>query len=227
MSGLLGAAAGLLMIVTALALLLAFCVREGLCTRAFARRNAAVCGYTIACGALYWLAAALIHTALYGAVDFQALSDIFKTRRVRAVLEALPSPGQYAMGAADKAFAWLAHAAGKALFSAYASAGVALCFAMTCAANCLLAARADRILPDGGGKAAVSLALALPGAVFLFLPGWPPLAYLLGAALLYILTARCGRIGKALSPAVWQLALTLSGLLSAAVVYAAATGVWA
>ncbi|MBQ9264811.1 MAG: hypothetical protein IJ189_11485 [Clostridia bacterium] len=184
MAGLLGALAGGGMLMLSGILFFAFLLEVGAVDRAACRCFLRLTLTTVSVGCLYFLFGALVHQVLrYDLADAADYTHFFRNDALVRAYEGLEQPGRE--GFLTHIFVLLGHGVGRLLLGQYASGGWVTAWGMTCLALCLLYARLRAWMDEEvAGKAAFML-LCLPGSVFFFLPGWPPLALLLLALIFY------------------------------------------
>ena len=229
MGGLLGALAGGGMLLLIGALIVRFLLEMGWMRRETGRTLLRVTGMTGGAGAVYLLAAFLIRRTLFGAPDSPAQVDqVFVgpyEQAMFAALEQLPP-----RGGPGALFAFLGHALGALLFGQYRLGGMALAFLLTDAGAWLLCTRLCGRWGREYAERAVFGLLCLPGAVFLFLPGWASALLFLAALSFFLIDPHLPRDrflsapSAALSPPLYDGLLCLCALLSAVVVACAVQG---
>ena len=171
----------------------------------------------------YRLVGALIYFNLYGPVgDVTEYPIIFRSEELDAVYSAIRSPTW--IGPLKSAFAWGAHMLGKLLMEQYLLAGELMAFACTLAGSGLLLYRLQKLAGDRAGEEIWFLFLCMPWGVFLFLPGWGPLAYGLGAGAFCLLGKWLPRRSVTLPPRIYSLSLAVAAMGDCAMVYALAAG---
>lgn len=210
-----------LMLLIVLALIGAFLCETGKMRPETARRLGRVLLCVWGAEAAHVLLSGLMYFTVYGSEGFPALEEMFRTAYLEKMYGALQMPAFFAP--VSGALAWLGHGIGKVLFGQYALGGVLFSEGITYTACCLLDARLRERFSSQAALQGVLLACLLPGAVFLYLPGWPPLLFLGAAWLFFALGKRLPqKEGKALPG--WEYVLLLAGILTAAVDYALISG---
>lgn len=210
-----------LMILLVLALLGAFLCEIGKMRKETARRLGRVLLTVWAAEAAHVGISGLMYYSVYLCDGFPALSVMFRTAYLERMYEALRQPAFFAP--VSGLLAYGGHGIGKMLFGQYVLGGFLLSESITYLGCCLIDFRLrERFSPRAAGQGVLLLCL-LPGAIFLYLPGWPPLLFLGIAILFSFLGKRLPRReGKALPGA--EYLLLLSSLLTAAVDYALISG---
>ena len=122
------------------------------------------------------------------------------------------------------AFAYLGHGLGSLVFGQHLLGGEALAFLCAFFGTLLIRLRLEGMIGEKGGEQGAFLMLCLPLSVFLFLPGWGPLAYLLGAGGFFLAGKRLPRREWALPSGLYGGLLAVCAVLSAAMVYCLAAG---
>lgn len=210
-----------LMLLTVLALICAFLCEIGRMRPETARRLGRVLLCVWGADAAHVLLSGLMYYTVYGSDGFPALEEMFRTAYLEKMYSALRTPEFFAP--VSGALAWLGHGIGKALFGQYVLGGFLLSEGVTYIACCLLAVRLRERFSPRAALQGVLLVCLLPGAVFLYLPGWPPLLFLGIAGVFFILGKRLPqKEGKALPCG--EYVLLLAGILTAAVDYALISG---
>ncbi len=210
-----------LMLLIVLALMGAFLCEIGRMRPETARRLGRVLLCVWGAEAAHVLLSGLMYFTVYGNDGFPSPETMFRTGSLEKMYDALRTPAFFAP--VSGALAWLGHGIGKILFNQYVLGGFLLSEGMTYVSCCLLEARLRERFSPRAALQGVLLACLLPGAIFLYLPGWPPLLFLGIAALLFVLGKRLPKKeGKALPCE--EYLLLLSGILTAAVDYALISG---
>ena len=214
MGGFLGALAGMGMLILIAALIFRFLRELSVLKQETARSLQRALGMTLAAGAVYWLGAALLARVLRGTLASAAdLGQIFVGPYITRMFFMLEQPAWFAP--ASGLFAYAGHGLGAVLLGRYALGGVLLSFLMTAASVCLICRRLQCLWGLETAERLSFLLLCLPGAAFCFLPGWPPMALLLGAVV-FSLAGKGKKAGTiALPPAVYDTALALCAVFSA------------
>lgn len=179
---------------------------------------------TAAIGMLYFLAGALIRqAACQDAKSPAAYNAFFRAGYLLQMYDLLAQPAW--RGVLTGAFAYAAHGVGKLLLGQYLAAGAALSWGLTWLSVCFARAGLRKAYGEQAARDGAFLLLCAPGAVFFFLPGWPPLALLLCSFAFYLLAALRAKGKKNMLPrtAFWLILVFLS-VLSAAVTAALALG---
>ncbi len=195
-------------------LVLLFLHQLHLLSGALLRRILLSCGLTVGVGAAYLLAGMLLDQAMFQ--ESSSLGDssaVFSNAYLKRVYSLLEAP-QWT-DPLTSAFVWMAHLLGRLLQGQYQFAGLALAFGMDCASVCLIRERIRRIWGDQWARDGGLLLLCLPGAVFLFLPGFPPLALLLISVVFFFAGRRMRRLETAPHVPIVYLLLAVCGILSA------------
>ena len=223
MGGAVGALAGGGMLLLIVLLVGAFCREMGwLKEKRMGRLLKCLASVMGAC-IVYRLAGALMHFVTYGPTgDVTEYHIIFLTRELTEMYRALNAP--FFPGLLRGVFVYAAHGLGKVLFDQYLLAGEVLAFACVFSGTALIQARLDGLIGEKGADQAGFLALCLPVSVFLFLPGWGPVAYVLFALAFFILGRWLPRREYALPEPGYGLLLALSSVLAAVMVYCLVTG---
>lgn len=178
---------------------------------------------TLGMGCAYWLTGALIYQVNFGKAESAVLFDgIFQGGYVRNMFYALSYPSWFAP--LSGFFAWMGHLLGRLLFGQYALGGVALSWGMTFVSVLLLEKRMALLWGEETAADASFLPPCLPGGLFFFLPGWPPLALLLAAVLFYCFARRMKPRAIRPRPAFFGGVLAVSACLSAFVTAMAVYG---
>ena len=187
------------------------------------RRIISIYGLTAAVGALYFLAGALLRQATYQDVESAAAFDVFfSSGYLRRVYDLLSHPAWD--GVLTGAFIYASHAIGALLLGQYLFGGWVLAWGLTGLSMCFIEAGLRKIFGRQAAKDGVFLLFCAPGAVFLFLPGWPPTAMLAAALALYFLSGRITERKRTLPRAGYGLILAFLSLLSASVTAALVLG---
>ncbi len=148
----------------------------GWMSRETGQMNGRSTGMILGVGAAYWLLGALIHGMMYGELSGAALRQVFCGPYTQEMFEIVKQP--VSAGPAAFLFALFGHALGSLLFGQYELSAVVTALLMTDAAACLLTAWMADWRGEKEAERTVFLLLCLPGAVFLFLPGWAPVILL-------------------------------------------------
>ena len=156
----------------------------GWMSRETGRMLGRVTGMTLGVGAVYWLFGALIHGMLYGELSGAALRQVFCGPYTQEMFEIVKQP--VFTGPAAFLFALFGHALGALLFGQYELSAVVTALLMTDAAACLLTAWMAGRRGEKDAEKSVFLLLCLPGAIFLFLPGWAPVILLVVSLALFL-----------------------------------------
>lgn len=219
----LGVLAGGGMLALVAVLFFAFLRECGALSPASGKRLGRAAATVLGIAAAYLLAGAVMYAVVYEPADNPAeINRIFRTPSLERMYAALRAPSFYAP--LSGLFAYLGHAVGTVLFGQYLLGGEALSLLLTILGAWLLL---ERLGPLVGGKAAeegLFLLFSLPGALFLMLPGWPALAFFLVSGGVYILGRRWPERIVSYSSSAYATVVSVSALLSAAVVYLAVTG---
>lgn len=174
-------------------------------------------------GLTYRAVGALIYFVIYGPVgNATEYTVIFRSKGLEEMYIALCNPAWH--GLLRGLFAYLGHGIGSVLFGEYLLGGELLAFGCTFAGSALLISRMKRLWGEKTGEELGFLMLCLPFGVFLFLPGWGPIAFLLGAALFHQLGRWLPERQWALPSWLYGVMLSVSSIFSAGMVYALATG---
>lgn len=184
-------------------------------------KQSAVMTLTVGCG--YGLFSALVYQVTYGNLPSVAEAGmIFSGGYMQRMFSSLVTPG--GNGFFSGMFSRIGHLLGAMLFGQYLLAGIALAWCMTFSGTWLLLSGIKKMTDKIPASNAVFIILCLPGAVFLFLPGWPPIAFLLLSAVLFFLARpiAANKIKGNASCYGWLLAVSV--ILSAAVTVGAVQG---
>lgn len=215
------AGGGMLLLVAAL-----FCVflREcGALSPARMKRLGRAALMVLGVAAAYFLTGAVMYSVLYEPVDHPAqFNRIFRTTSLERMYAALRSPSFYAP--LSGVFAYAGHAVGAVLFGQYLLGGEVLALLMTAIGAWLFLERMASVVGTKTAEEGLFLIFSLPGALFLFLPGWPPLAFFLACCGVFFLGKRWPQQAFSYSPSVYAAVLSVGALLSAMVVYLAVIG---
>lgn len=183
-------------------------------------RGALITGAT---GCVYWLSGALISQTVYGGLESVAdPAGIFRGPYVQDMLEALKEPG--GQDVISGVFAYLGHGLGAVLLGQFILGGMLLAFLCVLGGVTLVMARARKLWGQACAEALAWLILWLPFGVFLFLPGWPPLAFLLIAMGFFILGKKEKPRQIVCGSSAFKILWTVCVLVSMAVTAAVALG---
>ena len=178
---------------------------------------------TLGVGVAYRLLGALIYFNIYGPVgDATEYDIIFLSKELKMMYEAIHSPKW--LGPLRSMFAFLAHGLGSLLMGQYMLGGELAAFFCTLTGSGFFLARLQALTGKKTGEEIWLLFLCLPWGVFLFLPGWGPVAYLLWGAFFYFAGKLLPEKPFCLPAVGYGLALSFSSVLSAAMVFILATG---
>ena len=219
----LGALAGGGMLLLIVALVLCFLREIGALKKDTALRLGRCCGITVCMGSAYLLLGALISRVIYHAPESPAFIDeYFRGAYLQSMFSALKQPSWFRP--VSGLFAWAGHGLGAVLFGNAVLGGQALCWGLTCLGVFLLESRLCPLVGQHGADSAAIFILSLPGALFLFLPGWPCVAFL-GAACAFFFFGKYLPLRKRqLPPALYSIGLAVGSMLSAAVTAGAVFG---
>ena len=224
MDELLGALAGIGMLLLIGALFCRFLREMGWMRRETGRLVSRITGMTLGVGAAYWLLGALIHWTLFGSLtSVAAVRQVFIGPYIQGMFDALIWRAG-GIGPINGIFAFCGRALGTLLFGQYALGGMALAFLLTDGAACLLCMGLTGLWEERDAERAVFLLLCLPGGVFLFLPGWAPMLLFVVSVWVLVLGKQLGRAGRFLPVATYDVLLCLSAFFSALVTACAALG---
>ncbi len=185
MGDFLGALAGIGMLLLIGAMIGRFVCEMGWMRRETGRMLFRITGMTLGVGAAYWLFGALIRVTLFGKLtSAAALDEIFSGPYTRMMFEQTANPGP--SGPASGLAAVIGHALGALLFGQYRLGAMAAAFLLTDGAACLLYAWISGWWGEKAAERTVFLLLCMPGAVFLYLPGWAPMLLLLTALIFFL-----------------------------------------
>ena len=215
------AGGGMLLLIAAL--LLRFLLDAQAVKKERARALVRVGEITLMALCLYYLSATLMRSALFG--DVESVGEIdksFQLTYLHTLLGYLRQPEWYAP--LSGFFAYLGHGLGRLLFGRYVLGGVLLSFLFTFAGACLLFLRLRRLLHEKTAEDGIFLLFCLPGAVFLFLPGWPSMAFALAGLCFYLAGKRLPRREFSCPPPLFSWVIAVCAMLSAAVVLCLAAG---
>lgn len=174
---------------------------------------------------IYWLCGGLMYAVVYEPIASLAeINAIFRTSSQERMYELLKSPS-FAMPVSGL-FAWIAHGIGTVLFGQYLFAGVILALGMTMLGSCLLYSRAEKLWGQSFADQILFLLLAIPGALFLFLPGWQPAVYLCISILFFLLGKRFPERKVSWRGPEYEILLSIFSILSAMVVFASVTALF-
>lgn len=190
MGNILGGIAGGGMLILIGVLVLLFLHQVSLLPEALLRRIARTCGLTLGAGILYLLAGLLLDLALFQEDAVPEISAVFSNGYLDRVYAMLEQPSW--QGPLTGAFVWAAHGLGRLLQEQYRFAALALAWALTCASACLIRERIRAVWGEAWAREGMFLLLCLPGAVFFFLPGFPPLLLFLFSLLFFFAGKRLG-----------------------------------
>lgn len=219
----LGVLAGGGMLLLVAALFIAFLRERGILSLAGGKRLGRAAAMVLGAAAAYLLAGAIMYAVVYEPADNPAeINRIFRTPSLERMYAALRSPSFYAP--LSGLFAYLGHGVGAVLFGQYLLGGEVLALLLTILGAWLLLERLGPLVGMKAAEEGLFLLLSLPGALFLVLPGWLPLAFFLAACGIFILGRRWPGRTVSCSPSAYASAVSVSAMLSAAVVYLAVTG---
>ena len=211
------------MLLLILALVVCFLHQIGAMKKDTALLLARCCGMTLCAGSAYILLGALISKVIYHAPASPAFIDeFFRGPYLQSMFLALKQPAWFRP--VSGLFAWMGHGLGAVLLGNPVLGGQALCWSFTGLGLFLLEARLRARLSPQAADSAALLVLAFPGAVFLFLPGWPSMAFLLACCAYFFFGKAVPLPRRALHPALYSAGLAVCSVLSAAVVAGAVFG---
>ena len=223
MAEILGFMAGAGMLALVGALIVVFLRQMGWVSRDAARLWGRCAVLVCGAGALYAGTALVYYLAVYGKLEGELTLDVvFRSPYLRAMLSALESP--QGVGPISTVFAWLGFALGKVFFGQFVFCGIVLAWGMTMTSLFLMQLRLRKIADGLTARDAAFLLLCLPGSVFFLLPGAAPLCLLICAVAFYLAGNRIKAWKIRLSPIAYGWALSMCGVLSAAVVICLAEG---
>ena len=168
-------------------------------------------------GCAYWAFGALMYQILYGNLDsLTHIEAIFRGSYMQRMFAALANPGGLLPLSAVSA--WAGHIVGRLLFDHNTLGGMAFTWCILFLGTSLIRIRLEGTWSREETGGAVHLLLCLPGAVFLFLPGWPSIAFFL-ASLVFFFAGKKHKIpAPHFSPAVYGWAAAVCAVISAAVI---------
>ena len=168
-------------------------------------------------GCVYWAAGALMYQIVYNNLDsITHIEAIFRGGYAQRMFAALRAPaGLLPLSAAS---AWAGHALGKLLFGHYTLGGMAFTWCVLLLAAALIRIRLEEAWGREAANGALQLLLCMPGAVFLFLPGWPSMAFFLAAWVFFFIGKKIKIPEPGFSTAVFGWAAAVCAVLSAAVI---------
>lgn len=219
----LGFLAGVGMLALILALVFAFLRQIGKGSQGMPRRLLR-CGVLSVCPGLAYIGVgALIFQAFYGNLASAAQVEIiFRGPYLQRMFYALILPSWFAP--VSGAFVWAGHWLGRLLFGEYVFAGIMLAWAAVFFALTVFSVSLERLWGLAAAQDICLLLVCLPGAVFLFLPGWPCLAFLL-AAIVFSFISRRMKPKDFFFPSVWYgWALAVSVCLNGAAIACSVLG---
>ena len=223
MSGWLGALAGGGMLILICVLVFAFLRQIGRVGQGFAQTAGRVAAAVLSAGVVFFGLGALLQQVIFQNLESAADYPVyFHTEYLSRVYEAVQEPRW--LGPLTGVFVFAAHGLGRVLFEQVTLASIVLSWGMTMIAAGLVFCRLRGIWPSRAAWRGVFLLLCLPGSVFFFLPGWPPMALLLVAALFFFLGKKLPAGQVRLSDAGYFTILSVSALLSSFVMAALVLG---
>lgn len=223
MNELLGFLAGAGMLVLIAVLFFAFLRQIGAVSGETARFLMQVAAIALFAGLVYFSAGALLFQTITGklssAADYPAY---FHSAYLKNIYERIQNPSW--SGVFTGFFVYLAHLFGKILFGQYQFAALALAWGMSCGALWLIGCRIRTLCGQHTAEQGTVLLAAMPGGVFLFLPGWMPLAFLMAGVFFYFLGKKLPFKKIGFSPVGYWIILSACSIGSAGITAALAMG---